>query len=83
MRYGLAVDSSTEGRRTTEDTLLMGDTESELLHNAEEFFKACDINEIVIIDENIHKNAMCGYKITVLKQTKIQKQQHQSQQKQT
>jgi len=27
LRYGLAVDSSTEGRRTTEDTLLMGDTE--------------------------------------------------------
>jgi hypothetical protein len=38
-----------------------------------------DINEIVIIDENIHKNVMCGYKITVVKQTKIQQQQLQPQ----
>ncbi len=56
LRYGLAVDSSTEGRRTTEDTLLMGDTESELLHNAEEFFKACDINDITLNTKKIQWN---------------------------
>jgi hypothetical protein len=56
LRYGLAVDSITEGRRTTEDTLLMGDTESELLHNAEEFFKACDINDITLNTKKIQWN---------------------------
>ena len=38
LRYGLAVDVATDGRRTTEDTLLVGDTFPELLANTEEFF---------------------------------------------
>jgi len=48
MRYGIAVDKSTGGRRATEDTLLIADTERELLDNAEEFFKACDDNCITL-----------------------------------
>ena len=56
LRYGLAVDASTDGRRTTEDTLLMGDTEAELLQNAEEFFKACDNNDITLNTKKIQWN---------------------------
>jgi hypothetical protein len=38
-----------------------------------------DVNEIVILDESIHKNAMCGYKITVVKHVTVEQQQQQQQ----
>jgi hypothetical protein len=53
LRYGAAVDASTEGRRSTEDTLLLGDTLQELLSNTEEFFKACDANGITLNTKKI------------------------------
>ncbi len=56
MRYGIAVDKSTGGRRATEDTLLIADTERELLDNAEEFFKACDDNCITLNTTKIQWN---------------------------
>ena len=53
LRYGSAVDAATEGRRSTEDTLLLGDTLQELLGNTEEFFKACDANGITLNTKKI------------------------------
>jgi len=48
LQYGAAVDACTEGRQSTEDTLLLGDTLQELLNNTEEFFKACDVYGITL-----------------------------------
>ena len=41
LKYGNAVDAATDGRRATEDTLIRGNTSSELLANTRKFFEAC------------------------------------------
>ena len=56
LRYGLAVDNSTEGRRATEDTLLIGDSDAELERNTDEFFKACNENDITLNTSKIQWN---------------------------
>ena len=48
LRYGRAVDDSVQGRRITEDTVLLGQTTHELLENARKFFRTCDQNGITL-----------------------------------
>jgi hypothetical protein len=50
LRYWAAIDAVTEGRHSTEDTLML--LLQELLGNTEEFFKACDANGIRQYKEN-------------------------------
>jgi hypothetical protein len=46
--YGRAVDDSVQGRRITEDTVLLGQTTHELLENTRKFFRTCDQNGITL-----------------------------------
>ena len=48
LKYGNAVDTATEGRRATEDTLIRGSTTSELLANTRKFFEACKVAGITL-----------------------------------
>jgi len=56
LAYGNAIDASVDGCRATEDTLLRGDTEEELLENTEEFFKSCVANNITLNVSKIQWN---------------------------
>ncbi len=48
LNYGNATDDATEGKRVTEDTLIRGNTSTELLANTRKFFEACREAQITL-----------------------------------